>query len=162
MASKKSGPIPLTEKQFANEVGKRLVASGAIDTFAKKATNGGLDEKDVQKLGTALVKAFKAETVDCITNGYKVTLSNLLRIEPRFVPEKPKGEMVRNPGTGETKPRAKAEPASFTVKAFASKALRNSFPSLRSKAGKDLVDLLAPKQKTKAAPAKKTGAKVKV
>lgn len=141
-----SGPEPLSESAFIGEVTRRV--------------NLGLtEEKQLHPTIVRLVvKAFKEEVIDCLKNGYKVTLNGLVRFEPKYVTPKPKGEMVRNPGTGETAPRAAAIPASFTSKAFMSSAIKKVFPSTKTKAGIALAEQLAPKPK--AAP-KKAGTKVK-
>lgn len=123
MAATKKGAITLTESQFASELAKRLDVS----------------ESEVKKF----IKGFKAEVVDCLANGYKVSFAGLVRFEPKYVSAKAKGEMVRNPGTGEMAPRKVAEPASFKAKAFASSAIAKFFPSLRTNAGKALEELLA-------------------
>jgi nucleoid DNA-binding protein len=126
----KSGPIPLTEAQFIDELLKRC---------------DGMSKADVK----LVVKAFKEEVVDCLTNGYKVSLSGLVRFEPKYVGEKKKGEMVRNPATGETQPRAASVPASFRAKAYASSAIAKQFPTTRSSVGKALATQLAPAKRGK-------------
>lgn len=88
------------------------------------------------------LKEFKKTVAECLAEGNQVSLTGLLRMEPRLVPEKKKGEMVRNPSTGETRPRAASEPASFKVKAFASSSLRAIFPAVRTAAGKRLAEQL--------------------
>lgn len=132
-----SGAIALTEGDFVKEFAKRL----GLD--AEKPA----DVKEAKRI----LAAFKAEMIDCVINGYKVTLNGFGRFEARYVPAKLKGEMVRAPGSTELKPRATGEPESFKAKAFMSPAVSKQFPSTRTKAGKSLVEQLAPAP----APAKK-------
>lgn len=115
---------PLTEAQFAKELSKRL-GDGVSDAQTRE-----------------FLKAFKEEVTDCLINGYKVTLSGLVRFEPKYVAAKPKGELVRNPATGEMQKRAAAVPASFRAKAYASSAVTKFFPSIRTKTGQELASLL--------------------
>lgn len=124
MAKKAKGAKPLSESEFIDEVVNRL--------------GGAMPKTQVR----AVVKAMKEEIADCLANGYKVTLTGLVRFEPKFVPEKKKGEPVRNPSTGETAPRAKTVPASFKAKAFASSSLKKVFPTIKSSAGTELAKQL--------------------
>lgn len=145
------GPTPLTEAQFVKELTGRI--NGADVKYAgedgKRYTLPDLDERAVK----AILGAVKAEVISCVTNGYKVTLNQFGRFEPVFVPEKKKGEMVRNPTTGETKPRAEGVPAGFKAKAFMSSTVKNLFPSTRTNAGKELMAKLD-KSGAKAKPTK--------
>jgi nucleoid DNA-binding protein len=121
----------LNEVAFAKEFAKRL----------------GLDPEQKADLTEArrILTAFKDEVTDCLVNGYKVTLTNFVRFEPRFSPAKAMGEMVNVPGRGQ-QPRAKAEPAGFKAKAFTSESISAAFPSIRSKAGQELAATLDPSQ----------------
>lgn len=134
------GPTPLTEAQFVKELTGRI--NGADVKYAgedgKRYTLPDLDERAVK----AILGAVKAEVVDCVTNGYKVTLNQFGRFEPVFVPEKKKGEMVRNVATNQMQPRAEGVPAGFKAKAFMSSSVKNLFPSIRSNAGKQLAEML--------------------
>lgn len=121
----------MTESQLVDELCKRL----GVDEESK------ITRTDVRKF----IKAFKEEVTECLVMGYKVSLSGLVRFEPRYVPEKPKGVLVRNPATGESAPRAKAVPASFKAKAFASSTIKRQFPTIRSAAGKTLANKLGAK-----------------
>jgi nucleoid DNA-binding protein len=89
------------------------------------------------------LKEFKRTLTECVAEGNKVNLSGLLKIEPRYVAEKPAGEMVRNPGTGETAPRPETVPATFKAKATASASIKKAFPPITSSKGKALAETLA-------------------
>jgi nucleoid DNA-binding protein len=89
-----------------------------------------------------ILSAVKDEIVDNLVDGSKVNLMGLVRFTPSYVAAKKKGELVRNPATGEMIKRAAGVPASFRVKASASSAIKKQFPSVASSAGKKLESLL--------------------
>ena len=125
MASK---AIPLTEAQFVERL----------------AANLGDFEYVGGKRGAQMwLREFKKTVAECVVEGKKVSLTGLVRFEPKYVPGKEKGELVRNPRTGETTPRAESIAPRFKVKAFASSAIGKQFPGTSTAAGKSLVKQLA-------------------
>lgn len=113
-----------------------ITQSGLIDEIVDRL---GKDGKQYSKADVRnILKAFEEETIDCVANGYKVSLPGFVRFEPRFQAAKRKGELVRNPSSGEMAPRAEGQPAKFKVKAFASSALAKRLPSITSTQGKAL------------------------
>ena len=123
----KKGPIPMSEAEFVD----RLLANipRGTDLWAPRYAK-------------VFLKTFKQTVKECVAEGYRVNFAGLVKFEPKFIPVKPKGEMVRNPRTGETAPRAAAVPAAFKVKATASSSLKAAFPSTRTNAGKELAERL--------------------
>lgn len=113
-----------------------LTYAGLVDEITNRLSHEGKEysKADVKNI----LKAFQDETIDCLANGYKVSLPGFCRFETRFSPAKKKGELVRNPSTGEMTPRAEGKPAVFKVKAFASSVLTRSLPSMTTKQGKEL------------------------
>ena len=126
MAAKK-GPLPLSESDFIEEV----------------ATRSGQPRSTVRDV----VKALKVEAIDCLANGYKVSLSGLLTLEPQAKPGRKKGTVVRNPFDGSERTLRSDEPDKFKVKAKASSAIVKSFPGVKSKDGQALLAQLAKKTK---------------
>ena len=124
----KKGPTPMSEAEFVERLAENL---------------GDFEYVGGARGAKMWLKTFKQTLAECVVEGNKVNLSGLLRVEPKFVPAKPKGEMVRNPSTGKTAPRAVAVPAAFKVKATASPSLKAAFPSTRTGAGKALAEKLA-------------------
>ncbi len=135
MAAKK-GAIPLTEAELIAEVHTRIENDG-----------GGIPKATV----TAVVKALKAEMVDCLINGYKVGLSGVFSLTPTAKAGRKKGTVVRNPFDGSTKTLRSDEPDKFKVKAKASPAVLKEFPGVRSAAGADLMAMLTPPKRKPAA-----------
>ena len=129
MATKR-GPKPLSEAELIDETTARA----------------GMARSEVRKV----VKALKEEIADCLTNGYKVSLTGLVTFEPQAKPGRKKGTVVRNPFDGSEKKLKSDEPDKFKVKARASGTIANGFPSVKSKAGQELLKQLAkPKAKKK-------------
>lgn len=115
----------LSYAEFTDEMMKRLDGTGISRVDAKK-----------------VLKAFEEEVIDCAANGYKVSVPGFVRFQPRYVAAKRKGEMVRNPTTGETAPRAVGVPASFKLKAFVSSSAAKRLPDPARAAGKNLKAML--------------------
>lgn len=131
MAAKK-GAIPLSEAEFVEEIAGRL--------------DGAVSKGQVKQV----VKALKEEAIDCLANGYKVTLTGFLTLTPTAKAGRKKGTVVRNPFDGSTKTLRSDEPDKFKVKAKASAAIVNKhFPSVKSGAGVDLLKQLTPAKKKK-------------
>lgn len=126
MAKKKAKPM--TEAEFVERLAENL---GEFEYV------GGV------RGARMWLKEFKRTVAECVAAGERVSLTKLVKFEPKYVPAKMKGEMVRNPRTGETVPRAETVPASFKVKASASPALKKEFPKTTTKAGKDLAARLS-------------------
>lgn len=125
------GPLPLSEAGFIEEI----------------TTRSGLQRSVVKQV----VKALKEEATDCLANGYKVTLSGFLTLTPEAKAGRKKGTVVRNPFDGSEKKLKADEPDKFKVKAKASPAIvANSFPSVKSKDGQELLKQLAKPKKKKA------------
>lgn len=118
---------------------KGPVAVKEADVIASVAERSGVDPATVRNV----VKALKADVVDRVVRGERVNLQGLAKFEPKLVAGKKKGELVRNPRTGETTPRPESIPASFKVKASASSSIKKLFPAVKSAAGKRLHDQLA-------------------
>jgi len=97
-----------------------------------------MPQSDVKKV----IDAFKEEVVDHLVSGTKVNLVGFGSWTPVYVKPKRKGEMVRNPSTGEEAPRAKAVDAAFKVKASASPSLKTKFPKVKTAPGAKLEKLL--------------------
>ena len=133
----------LTYADFKLEVGKRLAANQPGASPISKAT---ID---------AVFKAFIEETVDCLSQGYKVSIPGLVKFGVAYVPAKRKGEMVIPFGGGEPQPRAESVPAGFRAKAYASSAIKKAFPKMTAKAGKELAALVKPPEKVAAAKSSK-------
>lgn len=131
----KQGATPLSESEFVDEVLKRL---------------DGMSKADVRKV----LSAIKAEVVDCVSSGYRVTLSGLVSFTPRSKPGRAKGTVVRNPFDGSEKKLRSDEPDKFVVKAKASSSIASAFPSVKSKDGQELIKRLAPPKKKAPAKAK--------
>lgn len=146
MAAKK-GPLPLSEAELIEETLKRL------------------DSEEVSKAQLrAVVKALKAEIVDCLTTGYKISLTGLVTLTPVAKPGRKKGTKVRNPFDNTEKTLRADEPDKFKIKAKVSSAVVNAFPSARSKGGQELLAQLAPAKKkttSKAEVAAKSSSKSK-
>lgn len=123
------GATPLTEAQFIEEVTTRL--------------DGEVTKAQVR----AVVKAIKDEAIDCLANGYKVTLSGLLTLTPTAKPGRKKGTVVRNPFDGSTKTLRADEQDKFKVKAKVSGSVVTAFPGVRSANGQALVKQLKPAKK---------------
>jgi nucleoid DNA-binding protein len=131
--AKIKGPQPLTEAEFIVELGKRLEASGTL-----------LSAADLR----AVVKGLKAEAIDCLANGYKVTLSGFATFVPVAKAGRKKGTVVRNPFDGSTRTLRADEPDKFRVKARASGSIVSKhFPTARTQQGKDLLAQLTPAKK---------------
>lgn len=125
------GATTLSESELIDEVVTRL--------------GDGFNKAQVRQV----VKALKEEAVDCLANGYKVTLSGLLTLTPTAKKGRKKGTKVRNPFDGTEKTLRADEPDKFKVKAKASSAILNSFPSVRTGDGQTLLKQLTPTKKTK-------------
>lgn len=128
------GATPLTEAQFVEEVVTRI-------------ENGDVALSKAQV--KAVVKAFKEEIVDCLANGYKVSLSGLLTLTPVAKPGRKKGTVVRNPFDGSTKTLRADESDKFKVRPKVSTAVLGAFPSAKSTAGQGLLKQLKPPAKKK-------------
>lgn len=132
MASK-SGATALSEAELIHELGKRLP---------------GIPAATIK----AVVKGFKEEVTECLSQGYKITLSGLLTITPGSKPGRKKGTVVRNPFDGTSKTLRADEPDKFFVKAKASTlTILKSFPTVKSAKGQELLKSLAPAKKKAAA-----------
>jgi nucleoid DNA-binding protein len=132
--AKVKGASPLTEREFVDELHKRLPES------ISRAQAG------------AVVKALKEELTDCMANGYKITLGGVLTLTPTVKPGRKKGDKVRNPFDGTTKTLRADEPPKYKVKAKVSSTVVKAFPSPKSKDGIALIEQLTPaKKKTKKA-----------
>jgi hypothetical protein len=102
-----------------------------------------VNQTDVSKVLSALV----TEIQDCLVIGYSVSIPGLLKAEPVVKAGRKKGTVIRNPfdmNAPERKLRAD-EPDKFAVKLSKSSALAAKFPSLKTKAGKDLHAELQPR-----------------
>lgn len=117
---------------------KKLNSVGTMQLVKDVAFATGYPQGEVREI----VSALSAEIVDYLVGGNKVSLTGFVTFKPSYVPEKKRGELVRNPATGEMMKRAKAEPASFRVKATASPSIKKQFPSVKSAAGAKLEKLL--------------------
>jgi nucleoid DNA-binding protein len=133
------GPYLLTESELIGEVANRV--------------GNGFSKADVN----TVVKAMKAEIIECIQLGHKVTLAGLVIFTPVAKPGRKKGTVVRNPFDGTSKTLRADEPDKFVVKARVSAGVKNGFPSSRTKDGQALIKQLAPVKRAapKAAPAAK-------
>ena len=131
MARKAKGPITLTEAELVGRVTDRV--------------GNGFSQRDVREV----VKALKAEIVESVASGHKVTLSGLCKFTPSVKAGRKKGTVVRNPFDGSEKTLRADEPDKFVVKVGRSSALANAFPSLRSAAGKALHERLYVRAKRK-------------
>lgn len=132
MAATKKGAKPLSEAEFIEEITKRLDTSG-----------GGLSKAQVK----SVVKALKEEAIDCVSNGYKITLSGLLTLTPVAKAGRKKGTKVRNPFDGTEKTLRADEPDKFKVKAKVSSAVLKEFPSAKKAEGQELLKQLTPAKK---------------
>lgn len=161
MATKtKKGPIPLSEQGLAEDTVLRLKSSGVklpkpilIRDEEGKIAGAEAGEIDV-KLVRAIVKATKEEIVASITQGYSVNLIGLCSFVPKVVAGAKAGAKRRNPRTGEETVVKKDEPDTLGYRVGKSKSVTAAFPSLRTNAGKALLDQLrvpARKAKPKAA-----------
>lgn len=101
------------------------------------AGTDGVSRRDIKNV----LDVFKVEVLEALSDGAKVTIPSFVRFEPRFVPAKRKGEMVRRPD-GNVVPRAEGQPAGFKAKAFVSPAVAKAFPSVTSQRGKALKEAL--------------------
>lgn len=119
------GAEALSESQLADLVTYRV----------NERDGGTMSKSDVKRV----IGAFKEEVVDCLVNGYKVKLNGLASFEAKLVPEKKKGEPVRNPATGETAPRAKTTPAGFKGSVRVSPSIKSKFPATKSSNGRELA-----------------------
>lgn len=118
------------------EVGSRMERNG--HTVSKSAIDG-------------VMKALTEEIIDCLSQGYKVTLPGVVTLEPQLKPGRKKGAVISNPFDGTSRTLRSDEPDKFIVKAKRSLSLHNHFPSIKSKAGIELAGVLKPKPKRKAA-----------
>lgn len=132
MATQQQGPYPLSESELINEVTTRV--------------GNGFSKKDVADI----VKALKAEIIECIQLGHKVTLTGLVVLTPVAKAGRKKGTVVRNPFDGSTKTLRADEPDKFNVKARVSGSVKAGFPTVRTQQGKALLTQLTPV--TRAAP----------
>jgi nucleoid DNA-binding protein len=123
-ASTKSGAISLSESEFIEETAKRL--------------NGSFTTGQVKQV----VSALKEELVDCVTQGYKVTLQGIVSFEPVVKAGRAKGTVVRNPFDGTSKKLRSAEPDKFVLKVKRSPAVSKRFPTIKSASGKALYERL--------------------
>lgn len=127
--AKIKGAQPLSESELVDEVVDRL------EDFSKAQVKN-------------VVKALKEEIADCLANGYKVSLSGLLTLTPTAKPGRKKGTKVRNPFDGTEKTLRTDEPDKFKVKAKVSSSIVNKqFPSVKSKAGQELLAQLSASKK---------------
>jgi nucleoid DNA-binding protein len=118
-----NGAIPLSEAELIEETVKRLP---------------GVTQSQMRKMLTAL----KEEIVDCVTQGYKVSLSGVASFEPTVKAGRKKGTVVHNPFDGTSKTLRADEPDKFVLKVKKSSAISRKFPTLRTAAGKELHDRL--------------------
>jgi nucleoid DNA-binding protein len=125
MAAQK-GPYPLTESELIGETATRV--------------GNGFSKKDVADV----VKALKAEIIECIQLGHKVSLGGLVIFTPVAKAGRKKGAVVRNPFDGTSKTLRADEPDKFAVKARVSPAIKAGFPTSRTKEGKALLAQLTP------------------
>src|SRR5262245_36893605 len=114
-----NGAIALSEAEFIEETVKRLP---------------GFTQSQVRKVVTAL----KEELVDCVTQGYKVSLSGIASFEPVVKPGRKKGTVVHNPFNGTSKTLRSDEPDKFMLRVKKSPAVSRKFPSIKTAAGKEL------------------------
>lgn len=129
MATATKGAIPLTEAELINEIHTRV---GDSFTHSQVST---------------VVKAAKAEIIDCLANGYKVNLSGLLILTPTAKAGRKKGTKVRNPFDGTTKTLRADEPDKFKIKARVSPSVvTKNFPTTRTQKGQDLIKALTVKK----------------
>lgn len=133
------GPLPLTEAEFLQEITDRLEGRIPLGTVR------------------AVVKALKEEAVECLANGYKVSLSGLFTITPQIKAGRKKGTVVRNPFDQSERTLRSDEPDKFKVKAKASPAIIKNFPTTTSAVGKELAKQLTPARRSpiSRAPARK-------
>lgn len=125
------GATALSESEFVSEIANRL-GDEVPAAVVKK-----------------VVKALKEEAVDCLANGYKVTLTSFLTMTPTAVKGRKKGTKVRNPFDGTEKTLRSDEPDKFRVKAKASTVIAKQFPSIKSADGQALHKQLTPAKKKK-------------
>lgn len=125
------GATPLSESEFVSEIVTRLGDEVPAATVKK------------------VVKALKEEAVDCLANGYKITLTSFLIMTPTAVKGRRKGTKVRNPFDNTEKTLRSDEPDKFKVKAKASSTIVKSFPSIKSADGQALHKQLTPAKKKK-------------
>lgn len=129
MATATKGAIPLTEAELINEIHTRV---GDAFTHSQVST---------------VVKAAKAEIIDCLANGYKVNLSGLLILTPTAKAGRKKGTKVRNPFDGTIKTLRADEPDKFKIKARVSPSVvTKNFPTTRTQKGQDLIKALTVKK----------------
>jgi nucleoid DNA-binding protein len=131
MASNNGGAIALSEAELIEETVKRLPDMTA---------------SQMRKVLTAL----KEEIVDCVTQGYKVSLSGIVSLEPTVKAGRKKGTVVHNPFDGTSKTLRADEPDKFVLKVRRSSSISNKFPTLRTADGKALHDRLYVKPKATA------------
>jgi nucleoid DNA-binding protein len=120
-----NGAVPVSESVLIAEVTDNL--------------GNGYSQSDVRKF----VKALKETIVANLAEGYKVSLSGVVSIEPQAKKGRKKGTVVRNPFDGSTRKLTADEPDKFKVKARASSAMLKSFPTTRTSAGKQLLQQLS-------------------
>jgi len=123
------GATTLSESEFVDEIVSRL--------------GDGYSRAQVRNV----VKALKEEAIDCMSNGYKVTLSGLLTLTPSAKPGRKKGTKVHNPFDGTSKTLRSDEPDKFKVKAKVSSSVLKAFPSVKSSSGQALIKQLKPAKK---------------
>ena len=152
MAKVKKGAKPLTEADVFEEIAKRLGSDFIPSAIIKRlASDGELSHNDSVTVIRTVVRGLKDEMIDCIVQGYKVSLTGLASFEPVVKAGRKKGTEVRNPFKPDEPPKVLRadEPDKFALKISKSPAVGAKFPTLKSSAGKELHDLLyvAPKKK---------------
>lgn len=154
MAQTKKGPIPLSEAGLIEDTVARIKDGGKSVIKGAADKDGNPVEIDSKIVKIVLV-ALKEEIVASITSGYKVGLTGLCSFVPKVVNGAKAGSKKHNPSTGEETIVKKDEPDTLGYRVGRSAAVTNAFPSLRTNAGKELLEQLRlpPPKKKPAAPA---------
>jgi nucleoid DNA-binding protein len=113
-----------------------------------KITYGTLVEeiaKDTEieaKVVKQVLEGLRSNVIHFTSSGIEVALPKLVKFKAKHVAAKRKGEMVRNPSTGEMSPRAEAQPAKFLLKATALQGEFAGGPIVTSAQGRRLKEAL--------------------
>jgi nucleoid DNA-binding protein len=98
----------------------------------------GVDDKTTR----AVIEHLRDEVIGWAAEGYSVSIPRLVKFQVRHQPAKRKGELVRNPATGEMAPRKEGVPESFKLKAFALPTASEGLPTAKTKEGKALKEAI--------------------
>lgn len=98
------------------------------------------------RAATNILRGLPGIVLSHLGKGERVSLPGFLKLEVKHVPAKRKGELVRNPATGEMQRRLEPVAARFKVKASASTALGKNLPGANTAQGKRLVNALNSKE----------------